>query len=259
MLYLIHPGCAVGADVQGKPVIRAAYGSADLEHDIPITTDTIFEAGSVSKQFTAAAVALLARDGRLSLDDPVRKYVPELPDFGAPLTIRMLLPAHQRVARLGQSDGASRLATGHVLTTVGDLLKWNANFSKHIVGDDALVNLMEQRATLPGGDTHEYALGLYVDTYKGVREVDHSGGTAGYSAAPGKVSTSAGVAPMNRPAPRTSRPACAILVKRDARTTSSVTIGSLSFGFARRFTRTPLAVIRRANRPVDGDGRELGD
>src|SRR5262245_54138263 len=85
------PGCAVGADVRGEHVIRAAYGSADLEHDVPITADTIFEAGSVSKQFTAAAVALLARDGKLSLDDPVRKYVPELPDFGAPLTIRMVL------------------------------------------------------------------------------------------------------------------------------------------------------------------------
>ena len=85
------PGCAVGADVRGETVIRAAYGSADLEHDVPITTDTIFEAGSVSKQFTAAAVVLLARAGKLSLDDPVRKYVPELPDFGAPLTIRQLL------------------------------------------------------------------------------------------------------------------------------------------------------------------------
>ena len=50
------PGCAVGADVRGEPVIRAAYGSADLEHDIPITTDTIFEAGSGSTQFTAMAV-----------------------------------------------------------------------------------------------------------------------------------------------------------------------------------------------------------
>ena len=85
------PGCAVGADVRGQPVIRAAYGSADLEHAVPIATDTIFEAGSVSKQFTAAAVVLLARAGKLSLDDPVRKYVPELPDFGAPLTIRHLL------------------------------------------------------------------------------------------------------------------------------------------------------------------------
>jgi len=71
---------------------------------------------------------------------------------------------------------------GGLLTTVGDLLKWNANFSSHVVGDAAFANDMQQRATLPGGRTHEYALGLYVDTYKGVREVDHSGATAGYSA-----------------------------------------------------------------------------
>ncbi len=64
---------------------------ADLEHDIPNKSDTIFEAGSVSKQFTAAAVLLLAAEGKLSLDDPVRKYVPELPDYGAPLTVRHML------------------------------------------------------------------------------------------------------------------------------------------------------------------------
>jgi hypothetical protein len=69
-----------------------------------------------------------------------------------------------------------------LLTTVGDLLKWNANFSSHVVGDEAFVNEMQQRATLSGGHTHEYALGLYVDTYKGVREIDHCGATAGYSA-----------------------------------------------------------------------------
>ncbi len=67
------PGCAVGADVKGQPAVRAAYGAADLEHDVPITLDTIFEVGSVSKQFTAAAVLLLARDGKLSLDDKVRR------------------------------------------------------------------------------------------------------------------------------------------------------------------------------------------
>src|SRR6185436_19410519 len=57
------------------------HGMADLEHDVKIAPDTIFEAGSVSKQFTAAAVLLLAREGKLSLDDPVRKYIPELPDY----------------------------------------------------------------------------------------------------------------------------------------------------------------------------------
>src|SRR5207248_5045120 len=75
------PGCAVGVATDGKAVLAKAYGMADLEHDVKNTPDTIFEAGSVSKQFTAAAVLLLAREGKLSLDDPVRKYIPELPDY----------------------------------------------------------------------------------------------------------------------------------------------------------------------------------
>src|SRR2546422_4843616 len=75
------PGCAVGVAVDGKPALAKAYGMADLEHDVKNTADTIFEAGSVSKQFTAAAVLLLAREGKLLLDDPVKKYIPELPDF----------------------------------------------------------------------------------------------------------------------------------------------------------------------------------
>jgi len=74
------PGCAVGVATDGRPVLARGYGMADLEHDVRITPDTIFEAGSVSKQFTAAAVLLLAREKKLSLDDPVRKHIPELPD-----------------------------------------------------------------------------------------------------------------------------------------------------------------------------------
>src|SRR5918996_3032998 len=85
------PGCAVGVGLDGKPVLAKAFGMADLEHDVRNTAATIFEAGSVSKQFTAAAVLLLARDGKLSIDDPVRKYIPELPDFHKPLLIRHML------------------------------------------------------------------------------------------------------------------------------------------------------------------------
>src|SRR5437773_6762083 len=85
------PGCTVSVGVDGQPVLLKAYGMADLEHDVKNAPDTIFEAGSVSKQFTAAAVLLLAKAGKLSLDDPVRKYIPELPDYGAPLTIRHML------------------------------------------------------------------------------------------------------------------------------------------------------------------------
>src|SRR5690606_25352581 len=75
----------------GHDVLSRAYGMADLEHDIRNSPGTIFEAGSVSKQFTAAAILLLVEDGVLSLDDDVRKYVPELPDYGHTITLRHLL------------------------------------------------------------------------------------------------------------------------------------------------------------------------
>src|SRR5689334_15879158 len=81
------PGRAVGVAQNGKIVLERAYGMASLEYDVPLAQSTIFEAGSVTKQFTAASVLLLAADGKLSLDDPVRKYIPELPDSAAAVTI----------------------------------------------------------------------------------------------------------------------------------------------------------------------------
>jgi CubicO group peptidase (beta-lactamase class C family) len=85
------PGCAVGVSRDGEILLERAYGMADLEHDVRNAPDTVFEAGSVSKQFTAAAVLLLARDGKLSLDDPARKYLPELPGHAASITLRQML------------------------------------------------------------------------------------------------------------------------------------------------------------------------
>lgn len=85
------PGCAVAASHKGRPLFSRAYGMADLEHSAPNTPSTIFEAGSVSKQFVAAAVVLLSRDGELSLEDDIRGYVPELPDYGETITLRHLL------------------------------------------------------------------------------------------------------------------------------------------------------------------------
>ena len=89
--YQNAPGCAVGVARAGKPLLTRGYGMANLEYDIPITPASIFEAGSVSKQFTAAAVELLAQDGKLSLDDPIRKYLPELSAANEPVTIREML------------------------------------------------------------------------------------------------------------------------------------------------------------------------
>jgi CubicO group peptidase (beta-lactamase class C family) len=85
------PGCAAAVSLNGETLFEKAFGLADLEHNVQNTPQTIFESGSVAKQFTAAALVLLQQDGKLSLDDPVRKYIPELPDYGSPLTIRHLL------------------------------------------------------------------------------------------------------------------------------------------------------------------------
>ena len=279
------PGCAVGVAVDGKPVLTKAYGMADLEHGVKNTADTIFEAGSVSKQFTAAAILLLAKDGKLSLDDPVRKYIPELPDYGTPLTIRHMLhhmsglrdwgsvesiagwPRTTREytmdhvldivsrqkelnfppgAQYSYSNTGFNLAAiivsrvsgmpfvefetqriftplgmthtswrddhtrivkdraiayelkgseyhtlmpfeniygnGGLLTTVGDLLKWNENFEKPVVGDAAFVAQQQTPGIFSNGKPGTYAFGLVVGEFGGVKKVDHSGSTAGYRA-----------------------------------------------------------------------------
>jgi CubicO group peptidase (beta-lactamase class C family) len=84
------PGCAVGVYLEGDVLYKCGYGSANLEHGIPITPSTVFHVASLSKQFTAAAIGLLARSGRLSLDDDIRRYVPELPD-GPAITFRHII------------------------------------------------------------------------------------------------------------------------------------------------------------------------
>ncbi len=279
------PGCAVGVSSGGTIVLEKAYGMADLEHDVRNVPDTIFEAGSVSKQFTAAAVLLLAREGKLSLDDPVRKFIPELPDYGKPLLIRHMLNHTSGLRDWGEVEGiagwprTSRIYThahvldivshqkalnfepgtnwsysntgynlaaiivsrvsgqpfadfcrsrifqplgmthtswrddftrivkgraiaytqgrdgfrqqmpfenvygnGGLLTTVGDLLRWNENFFSQKVGDREFLRIEQQPGHFNDGRQHDYALGLYVRTYKGLPEVSHSGSTAGYRA-----------------------------------------------------------------------------
>jgi CubicO group peptidase (beta-lactamase class C family) len=279
------PGCAVGVAVDGEPALLKAYGMADLERDVKNGPDTIFEAGSVAKQFTAAAVLLLAGDGRLSLDDDVRMYVPELPAFDTPVTIRQMIthtsglrdwgsvvaiagwPRTTRVhthahvlevagrqralnfepgtrwsysntgynlaailvarvsgmsfadftrtrlfeplnmTRTSWRDDHTRIVrnramaydarpdgfhlempfenvhgNGGLLTTVGDLLKWNENFERPKVGDAAFVAALQRPGTFSDGRPHGYGLGLFVGAHRGVRQIDHSGSTAGYVA-----------------------------------------------------------------------------
>jgi CubicO group peptidase (beta-lactamase class C family) len=85
------PGGVVGIVKSGELVLSQAYGLASLEYEVPATVDTRFNVASVSKQFTAFSIVLLEQQGKLAIDDDVRKYLPELPDFGATITIRHLL------------------------------------------------------------------------------------------------------------------------------------------------------------------------
>lgn len=85
------PGCSLGVYEQGKVTLAKGYGFANLEYRIPDTPDTVFDIASMSKQFTAMSIVLLAQDGKLGLDDDVRKYLPELRDYGTTITVRHLL------------------------------------------------------------------------------------------------------------------------------------------------------------------------
>jgi len=85
------PGCALGVIQNGAFVYRKGYGSANLELGVPLSPQSVVDMASVSKQFTAASIVLAAEQGFLSLDDNVRKYIPELPDYGHPVTLRQML------------------------------------------------------------------------------------------------------------------------------------------------------------------------
>ena len=85
------PGAALAVTRDGEIIYKRGYGLANLEYDIPITPTTIFDIASVSKQFAAFAIATLAHDGKLSLDDDIRIYLPDVPDFGHTITLRHLL------------------------------------------------------------------------------------------------------------------------------------------------------------------------
>ncbi len=135
------PGCTVGIDRAGVPRFTRAFGEADLEYDIPNKPETIFEAGSISKQFTAAATVVLALDGKLKLDDDVRKYVPELPAYERPVTIRHLLNHTSGLRDWGE---------------IADLAGWPRGSRVH-THDDVLDILHRQRAlNYPPGDKYSY-------------------------------------------------------------------------------------------------------
>jgi len=286
------PGCAVAVEAPERAngtTWTAAYGMADLEHGVANTPATVFEAGSVSKQFTAAAVLLLVERGKVSLDDDIRKYFPEIPQYQRPITVRELLNhtsglrdwgevesiagwprttrvythAHvleiisrQRSLNYAPGDAWSYTNSGYnlaamlvervsgmslqafcskeffdplgmtstqwrdnfrrvvpnraiaydphesgwqqdmpfediygnggLLTTVGDLLKWNDNLASGKLHPELFAS-MQKPGTLSDGRAIQYGFGLFLEDFQGLAEVAHSGATAGYRAWLGRI------------------------------------------------------------------------
>ncbi len=110
------PGAAVAVIRDGEVVFAKGYGIANLEYGIPITPDTVFHVASVSKQFTAMALVLLEQDGKLSLEDDIHKFLPELPDYGAKITVRNLLQHTSGIRDQWQTLGLAGWRLDDVIT-----------------------------------------------------------------------------------------------------------------------------------------------
>ena len=85
------PGCALGVYQDGKILYARGYGMASLEHGVALSPRSVLDVGSISKQFTAMSILMLQKEGRLSLDDPIRKYIPEMPAYADRITLRRAL------------------------------------------------------------------------------------------------------------------------------------------------------------------------
>ncbi len=135
------PGCALGVYRDGTMLYARGYGLADLERRVPITPASVFDLGSTSKQFAAATIVLLAQEGKLSLDDDVRRFIPELPEYERPITIRHLL---HHTSGIRDYLGLLRLA--------------GFRFDDVTTPDDALKAISRQRAlNFAPGDEHLYS------------------------------------------------------------------------------------------------------
>jgi CubicO group peptidase (beta-lactamase class C family) len=136
------PGCAVAIVQDGTIVLKRGYGLANLDYDVPITPSTIFQVGSMSKQVTATAILLLAQEGKLSLDDDVRKHIKEFPDVGQRVTIRHLL--HHTS---GVRDQLQLLA----------LTGWR--YTQDLITDEDVMELVARQKALnfPPGTQHLYS------------------------------------------------------------------------------------------------------
>lgn len=136
------PGCAVAVYEGDRIAHKAAFGMANLDHDIPLTPSSVFHVASVSKQFTGTAILLLAADGKLSLDDDIRKHLPELPDLGKRITIRQL--ANHTSGIRDQWD---------LLNLAG----WR--YSRDLITDDDVMELLTRQKALnfEPGERHLYS------------------------------------------------------------------------------------------------------
>jgi CubicO group peptidase (beta-lactamase class C family) len=278
------PGCALGVVRDSEFIYKKGYGTASLELGVPITPESVFYMGSVSKQFTAASVVLAAEQGYLSLDDDVRKYVPEIPSYGKTITLREMLhhtsgfrdilgllllagrnfedihstpelldllsrqkalnyqpgeeflysntnfflmsviihrathktltefaeenifkplgmthtrfyedhsvvvpgriPAYEPRPgggfRIDWSTNFEKVGDGGLLSSVDDLLLWDRNFYDNKLGKGTLLKEMQTQGVLNNGKQIEYALGLFISTYRGLPIVEHGGALFGY-------------------------------------------------------------------------------
>jgi CubicO group peptidase (beta-lactamase class C family) len=154
------PGCALGVSYRDQLVLERAWGMAELEHRVPNTPATIFEAGSVSKQFTTAAVILLALDGKLSLDEDIRRHVPEVPDYGAPITVHHLihhtsgLKDWGAIAGIGGWPRGSRLYThAHVLEIIARQRTLNHSPGEEYIYSNSNYNLLAIIAERVSGES----------------------------------------------------------------------------------------------------------
>jgi CubicO group peptidase (beta-lactamase class C family) len=135
------PGCALGVMQNGQLAYGRGYGWADLERNVPITTASLFDIGSTSKQFAAASIALLVQEHKLAYTDDIRKYIPEMPDYGAPITIDNLM---RHTSGLRDYTGLLTLA-GHTL-------------EEATTDSQALASIVHQRhLNFPTGSKYEYS------------------------------------------------------------------------------------------------------
>lgn len=116
------PGCSVGISRDGALDYARGYGMSNLEYGVPISPDSVFYIASITKQFTAFSIGLLAQEGKLSLDDDIRKYVPEIPDYGKKITVAQLVHHTNGLREQGQLLNLAGWR-GEDLSTQADMLQ----------------------------------------------------------------------------------------------------------------------------------------